>query len=408
MKTIYTFLIILYGLLVNVTALFNPKAGQWVKGRRGWKGRVATFNRENGKVVWFHCASLGEFEQGRPLIEKIVREKSGWKIVLTFFSPSGYEIRKDYPHADLIMYLPADIPSNVRYFLDKIRPDIVLIVKYEFWYNYLSQLKDRHIPTYLVSGIFRPAQYFFKWYGSFTREMFSVFTYIFVQDDISRELLGSIGYSQCTVTGDTRFDRVSQIAETAKDLPLIEKFRGDEGLFVAGSSWEDDEEIIIKYINAYPGKMKWLFAPHEIDAAHLARIERGLHVPFARYSSYNSDDRESRVLIIDNIGMLSSVYRYAAMAAVGGGFGKGIHNILEAACWGIPVLFGPNYKKFREAEELIELGGASSFTDFDTFSLIVENYTSDSQALSRAGAVCSLYVAENKGATEKVFSKIYA
>jgi len=258
-----------------------------------------------------------------------------------------------------------------------------------------------------VSGIFRPSQYFFRWYGVFATKMFSVFTHIFVQDPDSMALLGSIGYTDCTVTGDTRFDRVSQIAAAAKDLPLIKKFRGEGQLFVAGSSWDRDEEIIAGYINSHPETMKWIFAPHVISEAHLSRIGKRLQVPFARYSAFSENDSETRVLIIDNIGMLSSVYRYASMASVGGGFGKGIHNILEAACWGIPVLFGPNYRNFREAVRLIELGGASVFNDFNTFSVIVDKYLADGQALAGAGKVNATYVTDNKGATEKVFDLIF-
>ncbi len=407
MKSGYTLLIHFYSLCVNIAALFSPKARQWVRGRRGWKQKVRSFDRQTNKVLWIHCASLGEFEQGRPLIEKIVHERPGWKIVLTFFSPSGYEVRKEYDRADLVMYLPADTPANARYFLDIIRPDIALIVKYEFWYNYLSQLKSRKIPTYLVSGIFRPSQYFFRWYGAFATSMFSVFTHVFVQDPDSKALLGSIGYTDCTVTGDTRFDRVSQIAAAAMDLPLIKKFRGDGQLFVAGSSWDSDEEIIAGYINSHPDTMRWIFAPHVISEAHINRIEKRLQVPWSRYSTYSEKDSESRVLIIDNIGMLSSVYRYATIASVGGGFGKGIHNILEAACWGIPVLFGPNYNNFREAVRLIELGGASVFNDFNTFSAIVDKYLADGHALSGAGKVSATYVIENKGATDKVFDLIF-
>ena len=408
MKSVYTLLILLYSLCVNLAAPFSLKARQWVRGRRGWKQKVKSFDRQESRVMWIHCASLGEFEQGRPIIEKIVREKPGWKIVLTFFSPSGYEVRKEYDMADLIMYLPADTPANARYFLDRIRPDIALIVKYEFWFNYLNQLKNRKIPTYLVSGIFRPSQYFFRWYGAFTTRMFSVFTHIFVQDPDSKALLGSIGYTDCTVTGDTRFDRVSQIAAAAKDLPLIKKFRGEGKLFVAGSSWDRDEEIIAAYINSHPDTMKWIFAPHVISEMHISRIEKRLQVASSRYSAYREDDAGSRVLIIDNIGMLSSVYRYASMASVGGGFGKGIHNILEAACWGIPVLFGPNYGNFREAVRLIELEGASVFTDLATFSVIVDKYRSEVAVLSRAGTVCKSYVTENEGATGKVFEYIFS
>jgi len=281
-------------------------------------------------------------------------------------------------------------------------------------------LKRRKIPTYLVSGIFRPTQYFFRWYGGYATGMFSVFTHMFMQEEASGALLKSIGYANCTVTGDTRFDRVSQIAAAAKSLPLIEKFRGAETLFVViralfrkflvlvgqlrGAA---KLKIITAFINDNPGRMKWIFAPHEINEAHLEGIEKRLRVASVRYSSYSENDSESRVLIIDNIGILSSVYRYASMAAVGGGFGNGIHNILEPACWGIPVMFGPNCHKFREAEELISRGGASIFTDFNTFTTVVEKYLSDKQELKRAGAACAAYVIENKGATDKVFDNIF-
>lgn len=407
MKTIYTGLIVLYSFIAGVASLFNGKARKWVKGRQGWREQIRSFSRGEGKVLWVHCASLGEFEQGRPVIERIRKEQPGWKVVLTFFSPSGYEVRKDYSGADLVMYLPSDIPVNVSYFLDIISPDIVLIIKYEFWYNYLSELKRRKIPTYLVSGIFRPDQYFFRWYGRFARGVFPVFSSIFVQDEQSGRLLESIGYERYSVTGDTRFDRVSRIAEAARDLPAIERFCGNERLFVAGSSWDEDEDIIIRYINENPGSLKWVIAPHEIDEAHLRRIEKKIAPGTVRYSRYGEENREARVMIIDNIGMLSSVYRYASIAAVGGGFGRGIHNILEPACWGIPVLFGPNHTKFREAGHLIGRGGAVSFTGFETFSAVVEKYLSDPAALEAAGAACNSYISENKGATDKVYNEIF-
>jgi 3-deoxy-D-manno-octulosonic-acid transferase len=407
MKTIYTVLIVIYSFIVFVSSLFSSKARKWVSGRRGWRRKIRTFSGEGSKVLWIHCASLGEFEQGRPVIEKIRKEKPGWKIVLTFFSPSGYEVRKDYPNADIVIYMPADIPSNARYFLDKTRPDMALIVKYEFWYNYLNELKKRDIPVFLVSGIFRPSQYFFRWYGRFARVMFSAFNHIFVQDEQSGTLLSRIGIERYTVTGDTRFDRVSQIAAAAKDLPVIETFRGKEMLFVAGSSWETDEDIIIRYINEKPDSMKWLIAPHEISAAHLSRIERKLSVSCVRYSLFNETMKDCRVMIIDNIGMLSSVYRYAGIAAIGGGFGKGIHNILEAACWGIPVLFGPNHGRFREAGDLISRGGACSFNNYETFSAAVEKYSADKAVIERAGEACASYISENKGATDKVFKTIF-
>ena len=407
MKTIYTGLIALYSAIAGAASPCSAKARQWVRGRRGWRERLSSFSRGEGKVAWVHCASLGEFEQGRPVIEKIRRDHPDWKVVVTFFSPSGYEIRKDYRGADMVMYLPTDLPANVRFFLDHIKPDLALFVKYEFWYNYLSELKRRNIPTYLVSGIFRPDQYFFRWYGSFARGVFQVFNRIFLQDEQSGRLLESIGYHRYSVTGDTRFDRVSQIAAAARDLPAIEKFRGKESLFVAGSSWDEDEEIIVRYINSNSGAMKWVIAPHEIDEAHLCRIEKRLTPESVRYSRYVEGAKSCRVMIIDNIGMLSSVYRYASIAAVGGGGGRGIHNILEPACWGIPVLFGPHHLKFREAVQLKERGGAVSFDNFETFTSVVEKYLSDPVALEAAGNASAIYISENKGSTDKVYKEIF-
>lgn len=405
MKALYNLLIRLYSILISIYSPFNTKANQWVSGRRGWRNKLGGFRKSN-HVIWIHCASLGEFEQGRPLIEKIKEEKQGWKVVLTFFSPSGYEVRKNYSNADLIMYLPADTPLNAKDFIKTIKPDIAVFIKYEFWFNYLNVLRKNKIPVYLVSGIFRPDQLFFRWYGGFYRKMIYMFEHIFVQNIESVELLKGIGYDRCSVTGDTRFDRVSQIAAGARELPLISAFRGDEKLFVAGSSWDPDEEIIARYINENPGSMKWIFAPHEIDEAHLTRIERRLQVPSTRYSTYNREDADTRVLIIDNIGMLSSVYRYAAIAAIGGGFGKGIHNILEPACWGIPVLFGPKFDTFREANDLIQQKGALCFRNYDEFRLSVDNYLDNEESWQKAGDVCRVYIIENKGATGLVASRI--
>lgn len=406
MKTLYTLLIGLYSTLILLYSPFNTKARQWISGRRHWRSRTKDID-PNGHVIWVHCASLGEFEQGRPLIEKIKAEKQGWQVVLTFFSPSGYEVRKNYDGADLVMYLPADTPLNAHDFIRNVRPDIAVFIKYEFWYNYLNALRRNKIPVYLVSGIFRPDQLFFRWYGRFYRKMIFMFGHIFVQNRESLDLLNGIGYTKCTVTGDTRFDRVSQIAEKARELPLISAFRGEERLFVAGSSWDPDEEIIIRYINETGGRMKWLFAPHEIDESHLSRIERKLEVPSKRYSVYSPEDTDARVLIIDNIGMLSSVYRYASMAAIGGGFGKGIHNILEPACWGIPVLFGPNHERFMEAVVLQKNGGAFVFENSREFSDTVNRLTSNTDEYEKACKASREYIFSNTGATAKVFSKMF-
>ena len=327
-------------------------------------------------------------------------------IALTFFSPSGFEIRKNYDRADYIFYLPTDTPGNAKKFIDIINPDFVIFVKYEFWNNYISELYRRNIPLYLISSIFRQEQHFFKWYGAFFRKILKKFTMFFVQDKQSLELLSTIGIKNVIVAGDTRFDRVVQIASEAKEIKTIELFKGDEKLFLAGSTWRQDEEIIARYINANPAKMKWVFAPHEPSGENIERLEKLFSVKCVRYSRYSESDNDARVMIIDNVGMLSSAYRYACIAAIGGGFGKGIHNILEAACWGLPVMFGPKYDKFREAIELIQENGAASFDSFDRFCEIIDKWLSDYNFYLQSAKAASLYVANNKGATGKILATV--
>lgn len=358
------------------------------------------------KYIWMHCASLGEFEQGRPVIEAIKKEMPHSKIIITFFSPSGYEIRKNYQHADIICYLPSDTPRNAEKFISLIKPVLVIFVKYEFWHNYISVIRREGIPLLLISAIFRREQHFFKWYGSFFRKIVGNFTEIYVQDQQSADLLRGIGIERVTAAGDTRFDRVLEIAGTARVIPQLESFRGGERMFLAGSSWKPDEEIIARYINSFPGKMKWIFAPHEIDRENIDRLFKLFSVKCVRFSEYNNEAEDARVMIIDNIGMLSSAYRYAYIAAVGGGFGKGIHNILEPACWGIPVLFGPNHKKFREALDLIKLGGAKPFKSYDDFKSILDRMLSDDNLYRKSAESARKYVRENSGATQKIMSGI--
>jgi len=406
MNRIYNVGILIYTAIIHFLSPFNKKAGLWVKGRKGWADKVKQKINPDDKYIWIHCASLGEFEQGRPVIEMMKMKLSGYKIVLTFFSPSGYEIRKKYPYADFICYLPGDTPSNAARFIDIVNPAFVIFVKYEFWNNYISVLYKKGIPLYLISGIFRPEQHFFKWYGSFFRQLLNKFSHIFVQDQRSLALLHEIGIKNISVAGDTRFDRVQQIAANAQDIPYLSLFRGNEKMFLAGSSWEQDEEIIVQYINRYPERMKWVFAPHEIENTNIEKLEKLIKVKHIRYSQFSDLHSDARVLIIDNIGMLSSAYRYAYIAAIGGGFGRGIHNILEAACWGIPVIFGPNYKKFREATELIKQNGAKSFKSFEDFSLILDSYLSDKDFYLKSGKTAADYVSQNTGATDKILTKI--
>lgn len=393
--------------IAKLFAPFNSKARQWTQGRKNWEALLKSNIDPENKYIWVHCASLGEFEQGRPLIEKLKNESPEYKVVLTFFSPSGYEIRKNYSFADYVCYLPADTPRNSRKFVSILNPALAIFVKYEFWYNYILRLDSAKIPLYLISGIFRPEQAFFRWYGVFFRKMLFRFTHIFVQDEKSEDLLKKAGLKNVSVAGDTRFDRVMQIAGSAKDIPQIDLFRNGEKVLLAGSSWPQDEEIIAGYINRYPENLKWIFAPHEIDKPNIDRLERLFSVRTVRFSAFTEESASARVMIIDNIGMLSSAYKYAFKAAIGGGFGKGIHNILEAACWGIPVVFGPNYRNFREANDLIRLNGARSYRNFGEFSRIVDSWIIDSGSYQAAARSAASYVKENAGATAMIYNHIF-
>jgi 3-deoxy-D-manno-octulosonic-acid transferase len=362
-------------------------------------------NREE-RYLWMHCASLGEFEQGRPVIEGIKKRMPQYKILLTFFSPSGYEVRKNYQHADIVCYLPPDTPHNAELFTALFNPEKVIFVKYEFWNNYISAIRRRNIPLYLISGVFSEGQYFFKWYGGFFRKILGKFTNMFVQDQRSYELLRRYGLQNVSIAGDTRFDRVMQIAAEAKGITQIEQFMGNEKMFLAGSSWKQDEEIIAQYINKNPGKLKWMFAPHEIDGENIRRLEKLFSIKCVRFSEFTDQSSDARVMIIDNIGMLSSAYRYAYIAAVGGGFGKGIHNVLEPACWGIPVLFGPNHKRFREAVDLIELEGAKSFENYIEFESILDEWLSNENLYRKTANSAGGYVNKNAGATARIMKEI--
>lgn len=406
MKFIYNLGISLYTLLIWILSPFNKKARLWVTGRRKWQEKLKHGINPEDKIIWFHCASLGEFEQGRPVIETIKKERPGFKIILTFFSPSGYEVQKNYKQADLVLYLPADTMANSRRFIRMVNPAIAVFVKYEFWNNYLTELKRKNIPVYLISGIFRREQSFFRWYGRFFRGILRNFTWLFVQDQQSADLLKEYGIENTTLAGDTRFDRVIQITGNAGEIPKLEKFKNGEKVLLAGSSWRDDEDIIAAYINKYPEKMKWVFAPHEIHASNIERLEKLFKVRTVRFSEFNDESSDARVLIIDNIGMLSSAYRYAYIAEVGGGFGKGIHNILEPACWGIPVLFGPRHTRFREATDLLKEGGAMSFDGFDDFSEKLDGLIADEALYRKASLAAGSYVKENTGATVKIMKAI--
>ena len=402
----YQLIISLYTLGVAVASLFNPKA------RKMWKGgreafRVLRREVDGGqRYVWFHAASLGEFEQGRPIIERLRAEHPEYKILLTFFSPSGYEVRKNYEGADIVCYLPLDTYFGARKFLSLVHPEMAFFIKYEFWWNYLHILKRRGVPVYSVSSIFREGQVFFRWYGGRYYKVLTRFTHLFVQNEVSRELLATLGIHNVTVVGDTRFDRVIEIFEQAKQLPLVEAFKQGRPVLVAGSSWQPDEDIFIPYFNAHP-EMKLIIAPHVIGESHLTEIIGKLRRPCVRYTQATPETAAAAdCLIVDCFGLLSSIYRYGEMAYVGGGFGVGIHNVLEAAVYGVPVLFGPNNQRFQEARQLLATGGSFEVTDAASFDSRMDRFLTDAAYLSDCGKRSGEYVHGRAGASDKVLQAV--
>ena len=406
----YELFIILYNIGVWVASFFSKKV------RTMWKGEHRTFRvlREkidpNAMYIWFHAASLGEFEQGRPIMEAIRREHPGYKILLTFFSPSGYEVRKNYDGADVVVYLPIDTKRNARRFLRLTNPVMAFFIKYEFWSNYLHMLKERHVPTFSVSSIFRPNQIFFRAYGKGYGKVLDCFTHFFVQNEESRDLLKSIGIDCVSVTGDTRFDRVLQIRDAGKSLPIVENFVGGTAeerphVFIAGSSWPPDEDIFIRYFNEHRD-WKLIIAPHVIGDDHMKQILGKLERKTVRYTEATTENVVgAECLIIDCFGLLSSIYRYADVTYVGGGFGVGIHNVLEAAVWGKPVIFGPNNKNFQEAQGLLKAGGGFEITSYDDFVGVMRKLADDKaleQSRERAGG----FVESLAGATRQIMKEI--
>lgn len=390
-----------------MAAFFNKKAKQSIKGRKGIFEKLKSQNF-NGNWIWMHCASLGEFEQGRPLIEKIKAEQSNQKIILTFFSPSGFEIRKNYEHADCVVYLPYDSPSNAQQFLDIVKPQKAIFVKYEFWHFYLKGLKKRHIPTYLISAVFRKEQTFFKWYGGFFRNMLSAFTHIFTQDENSVQLLKSIDFKNAKAIGDTRVDRVLEISKSAKQFSEIEAFCGQSPTLICGSTWPPDEAILATFINRkLPPNWKVIIAPHDIKASHIAQIQKRLTVPTNTYSNLTIDKKnKSKVLIINNIGILSSIYQYGKIAYIGGGFGSGIHNTLEPITFGLPVIFGTKFQKFTEAVELVKSGGAFTISNQKELELVFEKLLKN-EAFEKAAFQAKNYIESNQGATEEIYHFLF-
>lgn len=434
-RAMYNIVMYLYMLGVAVCSLFSEKVRKMWKGERAAFGELRRKVDPNARYVWFHAASLGEFEQGRPLMEQMRAMHPEYKILLTFFSPSGYEVRKNYEGADIICYLPLDTVLNARRFLRIIRPEMAFFIKYEFWYNYLHILKHRNVPVYSVSSIFREGQVFFRWYGRQYGRVLNCFTHFFVQNEKSKELLRQIKIHNVTVVGDTRFDRVLQIKEAAESLKNVEYFcqynisndpnpDDDEvvtacagfappaGVFVAGSSWQPDEDIIIRYFRDKQlfGYRKWklIIAPHVIDESHLQQIEQKLDgYKVVRYTKYDCYQFESAdVLIVDCYGLLSSIYRYGDITYVGGGFGVGIHNVLEAAVWGKPVIFGPNNQRFQEAQGLKGVRGGFEIASYEDFQRVMDAFLSGQTSREEAGTIAGEYVKSLGGATGKILSAI--
>lgn len=409
---IYSLIIHLYAFVVALVSPFYRKARLMRLGQ--WKTNAILRNKidPDARYIWFHASSLGEFEQGRPMIEKIKADYPEYKILLTFFSPSGYEVRKKYEGADVVCYLPFDTPYRVNKFLNLANPAIAIFIKYEFWANYLNGLKSRGIPVYMISAIFRPQQLFFKWYGSSYRKVLSCFSHLFVQDEASRELLFSYGITNVTVTGDTRFDRVLDVKKKARIIELVQQFTGhsenkEQTVLVAGSSWPQDEDILIHYFNDHP-EIKLIIAPHEIHKEHLLGISALLKRRSVRLSEATSGEnvKDADCLIIDSFGLLSSIYRYGDIAYIGGGFGAGIHNVLEAAVYGIAVIFGPKFHKFKEAKDLLRLGGAYTITDRDSFDRCMTNLLTYPELLSESGKRAGEYVIKNAGVTDRIVQKL--
>lgn len=402
MLIIYNVSIKIYYLLAIIASNFSLKAKAWVNGRRTQKVTPLT------KSIWFHFASLGEFEQGRPVLEQVKIKYADHKIVITFFSPSGYEVRKNTIFADTVYYLPLDSAKNAREFIEAIKPSLAVFTKYEYWYHYFNELHKRHIPLYVISAIFRPKQIFFKWYGGVHRQMLKKVTRFFVQDEASKDLLKTIDIHNVLISGDTRFDRVYTNAQSPKKLPLIETFIEGKRAFIAGSTWPQDEDLLAPLIERN-GDWKFIFAPHEIGEEKITRLLNVLPKGKAmRFSEFPRLDDISgyQVLVIDNIGMLSSLYQYGHIAYIGGGFGAGIHNTLEAAAFGLPVVFGPNYERFKEACDLISLKGGFAINNGEQLKQITDKLIADDNYRKTAGNISSAYVAQSKGATELIMTTL--
>ncbi len=399
----------LYGATVTALAPWHEKARKWREGRKGLLKQMAEAIKPGERIAWIHASSLGEFEQGRPIIEALRKEYPEYKILLTFFSPSGYEIRKNYAGADYIFYLPLDTPGNARRFLKIVKPELAIFVKYEYWLNLLFELRRQQIRTFIISSIFRRNSIFFKWYGWRWRQALESFEVLFVQNEESKQLLSELGFDNAIVAGDTRFDRVAAIAQAAKRIELIERFKGGNRLLVAGSTWGPDEELLVELINENP-TIKMVVAPHEMEQERIKKLLTTCKGRAIRYTQCDAatDLSQYQVLVLDTMGMLSSVYGYADWAYIGGGFGVGIHNTLEAATFGLPIAFGPNYHKFKEARDMITLGAACSIRSTEELKQWFAPLCNNEEERLRVARIAKDYTAKNQGATNLILKTIFA
>jgi 3-deoxy-D-manno-octulosonic-acid transferase len=404
MSFLYNIGIALYTLLIRLASIFNSKAKAWVNGRETWKKDLAEVFEKDDKVAWFHAASLGEFEQGMPVIEALKEKHPEYKILLTFFSPSGYQQKKDYKGADKVMYLPPDCPRNVKYFIDNLKPTVAIFIKYEFWYNYLSELKKQEIPTIFISALFRKKQIFFKWYGAWFRCRLRSVDHFFVQDELSADLIRGIGVDRVTVSGDTRFDRVATILTKKQENRNVQKFCEGHNVLLAGSTWPPDESMLSGILDQFPD-LKIIIAPHEVKAERINQLVQTLNTAFARYTVDEPPDwLDKKVLIIDTIGILSSIYRYADIAYIGGAFGAGLHNIQEPEVNGIPIIFGPKFNNFTEAVDLVKSKGAYTVNSTAELKNVLGNLLSNKDVYSNACDASQKYMLDHTGATERIMN----
>ena len=407
MRFIYNLLISVVWLGLNLISLFNEKIRLFVTGRRETFEILRRSIKDGNQVIWIHAASLGEYEQGLPILERLKKEYPEHKILLTFFSPSGYEVKKNSSPADVVAYLPMDSKSNVKRFLDIANPSIAIFIKYEIWPNYLQELQKRSIPTLLISALFSKRQIFFKSYGGFMRKSLKSFHHFFVQDENSKGLLQNLGFTNMTVSGDTRFDRVSQILERDNQLDFMQTFKQDKTCFVAGSTWPEDEKILVEYINSSSTAFKFVLAPHTMKASQMDKLVNSISKKVLKYSEIDSNEVSSAdVLIIDTIGLLTKIYSYADIAYVGGGFATGLHNTLEPAVFGIPVIIGPQYQGYKEAEALVEKKGIIPIDSFDSFKTVLTRFTENPQLVESTGKINANYIKQNQGASNRIIAHI--